>query len=213
MEKIYWEVPHFKQERSMTCGLACVRMLLAYYGFEVSEDDILKETYMHKYGSWFSDLAKSFEKRGLKTKVYTINLNIYSPFWAGENKKQIRERLEKRKTELKGLLRTEVERATDYLDLGGDLEVKIPDPKMIPELLKKQPIMIPLARSFVYEDRIDDGGHYLIINGFDGQDYSVLDPGRSQKNGKEFKIKKEVLEYAWLANNRDSDGFLLEIMK
>jgi ABC-type bacteriocin/lantibiotic exporter with double-glycine peptidase domain len=213
MKKIYWEVPHYKQEGSMTCGLACVRMLLGYYGFNVSEEDILRETYMHKFGSWFSDLAKSFEKRGLKTKVYTINLHIYSPFWEGESKDQLRDRLLKRKTKLKGLLRIEVERAIDYLDMGGDIEVKIPDPKMILKLLEKQPIMIPVSRSLIYEDRIDDIGHYLVINGFDGDNYSVLDPGPNLVKGKEFKVKQEVLEYAWLANNRDSDGFLMEIIK
>lgn len=213
MNKIYWKVPHYKQEKGDTCGLACARMLLGYYGFDITEKEILKETFMHKFGSWYSDLAKSFIKRGLKTKVYTINLNIYSPFWAGEDEKKLRKRLVKRQTELKGLLKTEVERAIDYLDMGGKLEVKIPDPKMILALLKKAPIMIPVSRSLIYEDRIDEVGHYLVVNGFDGKFYSVLDPSRSQSKGSEFKVKKDVLEYAWLANNRDSDGYLMEVSK
>ena len=114
---------------------------------------------------------------------------------------------------MKGLLKTEVERAIDYIDLGGKLEVKIPDPKMILSLLIKNPIMIPVSRSLIYEDRIDEVGHYLVVNGFDGKSYSVLDPSRGQSKGAEFKVKKEILEYAWLANNRDSDGYLMEVSK
>lgn len=195
----------------MTCGLACARMLLAYYGHIATEKEILKETHMHKFGSWYSDLAKSFLKRGLKTKVFTINLYLYSPFWSGESEVQLRERLVKRETEAKGHLKTEANRVIEYIDLGGKLEVKIPESKMLLALLKKGPIMIPVSRSLIYENRIDDLGHYLVVNGFDGEYYTVLDPGPNLIKGKEFKVKKKVLEYAWLANNRDSDGYLMKV--
>lgn len=212
MKKVYWEVPHYAQERSMTCGLACVRMLLDFYGYKVSEDEILAETYMHKMGSWYSDLAKPFIERGLKTKIYTINLNIYSPFWAGENVEKLKKRLSKRKEELKGLLKTEVERMLQYLDSGGELALEIPDVEVLRNLIRKQPLIIPINRSFIYRDRIDDAGHYVVVNGFDGDSYTVLDPAQGSPNGFEYQVKKEVLEYAWLANNRDSDGYLLEII-
>lgn len=195
----------------MTCGLACARMLLGYFGFEVTEKEILSETYMHKFGSWYSDLARPFIKRGLKTKIYTINVNIYSPSWAGENKDKLRQRLIARKSELKGLLQKETEKMIEYLDAGGNLEVKIPDTGILIELLKRQPIMIPVLRSLIYDDTIDESGHYLVVYGYDGENYSVLDPSIEQRNGKEFKVKKEILEYAWLANNRDSDGYLMEV--
>ena len=205
--KISYKVPHHSQEGNNTCGLATARMILEYFGYKMTEDEFLKETYMHKYGSWYSDLCKPFLRRGLKTRVYTINTNIYSPFWAGKSEKELRKLLLERKKKLKGLLKTEIEKLIEYLDLGGELEVAIPDPKMLVNTLKSQPIFIPVARSFINPNAIDDLGHYIVLNGFDGKQYSVLDP-----RGRKYKVDRKILEYAWLANNRDSDGYLMKVL-
>ena len=43
-EKIFaLDVPLFKQEYAVTCELASLRMVLNYYGFEVSEDDLIAQ--------------------------------------------------------------------------------------------------------------------------------------------------------------------------
>ena len=203
-----FDVPHYKQIKKDACGVACARMLLGYYGFDVSEEELLSEVYMHKFGTWYSDLCKLFIRRGLHTKVKTININIYSPFWADKDEKALRPLLLERQKVLKGLLKTETEKAIGYMDMGGKLTVQIPNLKMIEKLIMKQPTMIPVLRSFLNPKRIDEVGHYIVLNGFDGSKYSVLDP-----NGGKYEIEKEVLYYAWLANNRDSDGYLMEVTK
>lgn len=203
--KVY-KVPHYKQIKKDACGVACARMLLGYYGFDVSEEDLVKEVYFHKFGTWYSDLCKLFIRRGLQTNVKTINVNIYSPFWAGKSEDELKSLLAERQKELKGLLRTEVEKVIEYIEMGGKIAVEIPKPEMIEQLIQRQPVMIPVMRAFLNENRIDDVGHYIVLNGFDGSKYSVLDP-----SGNKYLIDKNVLYYAWLANNRDSDGYLMEV--
>jgi len=203
-----FEVPYFKQEEKDTCGVACARILLAYNGFEISEEKLRKEVFLHKFGAWYSDLAKLFISRGMKTRVSTINVNMYSHTWADRSETELRGLLVSRSSELLGLLKTEVEKAIEYIDLGGLLEVRIPSPEMIETLIKTQPIMIPVLKSLLSKSRFDEAGHYIVLTGFDGEKYSVLDPSTGK-----YEINKETLYYAWLGNNRDSDGYLMEIMK
>lgn len=211
-----FSVKHYFQENDGTCGIATARMLLDYFGIEITEKELIKEGFIHKSGTWYSDLAKFFLERGLKTKVYTINLQLYSPFWRGKTSEEIKRLLIDRKSKLKGMLLIEANHVIDYIDMGGEIDIDIPRPVMLQKLIKKQPFFIPISRSFIYNDLIDELGHYIVVNGFDGKNYSIIDPAshllKSSTNGKEYLVDKDSLEYAWLANNRDSDGYLMEIL-
>jgi ABC-type bacteriocin/lantibiotic exporter with double-glycine peptidase domain len=203
-----FNVPIYKQEQKDSCGVACLRMLLSYYGFDISEAELQKEIYLHKSGSWYSDLAKAMIRRGMKTNIPTINVNIYSTSWIGKSEAELRSLLLGRLDNLSGLLKAEVEKMIEYIDMDGKLEVRIPQPEMLETLIQTQPIMVPILTAFLNPKRFDEAGHYIILTGFDGEKYAVVDP-----NGESYEMDKETLYYAWLANNRDSDGYLLEVVK
>ena len=60
-------VPFFKQERHK-CGPASLASVLAYYGAQVDEEDIIKETYTESLkGSLISDLENYAKKKGYVT--------------------------------------------------------------------------------------------------------------------------------------------------
>jgi len=63
------EVPYFKQEKSTTCGPACIRMVLEYNGIRISEkelEDIFETSWL---GNTCEELASGVEKLGLLSEV------------------------------------------------------------------------------------------------------------------------------------------------
>ncbi|MEW6374741.1 MAG: C39 family peptidase [Thermodesulfobacteriota bacterium] len=63
------EVPYFKQEKSTTCGPACIRMVLEYNGIRLSEkelEDIFETSWL---GNTCEELASEVEKLGLLSEV------------------------------------------------------------------------------------------------------------------------------------------------
>ena len=63
------EVPYFKQEKSTTCGPACVRMVLDYNGIRLSEkelEDIFETSWL---GNTCEELASGVEKLGFLSEV------------------------------------------------------------------------------------------------------------------------------------------------
>ncbi|MDI6762129.1 MAG: C39 family peptidase [Thermodesulfobacteriota bacterium] len=63
------EVPYFKQEKSTTCGPACIRMVLEYNGVRISEielEDIFETSWL---GNTCEELASGVEKLGLLSEV------------------------------------------------------------------------------------------------------------------------------------------------
>ena len=63
------EVPYFKQEKSTTCGPACIRMVLEYNGIRLSEkelEDIFETSWL---GNTCEELASGVEKLGFLSEV------------------------------------------------------------------------------------------------------------------------------------------------
>ena len=63
------EVPYFKQEKSTTCGPACIRMILEYNGIRLSEkglEDIFETSWL---GNTCEELASGVEKLGFLSEV------------------------------------------------------------------------------------------------------------------------------------------------
>lgn len=58
--------PYYKQQKHNTCGAACMRMALEYFGIKKSEKDLAEilGTNWHR-GTWHKDLVKCAEKFNL----------------------------------------------------------------------------------------------------------------------------------------------------
>ncbi len=64
--------PFFPQERYDTCALACLRMILAFYGMEVSEAELVLTTKMEEGGVDIEELAQVARYHGLKTEIRNL---------------------------------------------------------------------------------------------------------------------------------------------
>jgi ABC-type bacteriocin/lantibiotic exporter with double-glycine peptidase domain len=66
--------PFFRQERYDTCALACLRMILAFHGIEVSEDDLVRSARMEEGGLDIEELVKCAKAHGLEAGIQELSL-------------------------------------------------------------------------------------------------------------------------------------------
>lgn len=60
------DVPYYRQHRDYTCGPACLRMVLAYYGHEADEVSLTVLCGTNVFGTGLSDLANAAQQLGLR---------------------------------------------------------------------------------------------------------------------------------------------------
>lgn len=63
------EVPYFEQEKSTTCGPACVRMVMAYHGVEQPETELEEVCETSWLGNTCEELASGAQKLGFEVEV------------------------------------------------------------------------------------------------------------------------------------------------
>ncbi|MBU4299720.1 MAG: C39 family peptidase [Nanoarchaeota archaeon] len=166
------------------------------------------------YGMLSIRAAVILHKMGFETHIRTYNTEILKPEWStignialikrleALNKKLVKE---KRKANV-----TVVDSMLYLLKNGQDLKIKFPETKDIIQFLERKiPVLISVWAKTIYgnSDTLATGGHYLVVIGYDGKNFIVLDP----YNGKERKIDESLLLLAWCNNALNSTDFLLAI--
>lgn len=76
--------PFVKQERSDTCMLACLRMLLAQQGIEVSEAVLVEQVSLEEGGLDPETLADLARRHGLKAEARQVDLHTIADLVAQE---------------------------------------------------------------------------------------------------------------------------------
>jgi len=206
------QVPHYKQEKRLSCGLAVLRMALGFFGDNVSEKEILKNLTLHNFGSFTTDLGTAALKMGYKVVIYTFHLPLIAPLNLpfGSEIKMIRlDKFSVRPKDKKTL-----ESWKKYLLSGGKMYWDIPKISQIEYWLKrKTPCLISVntaALNMYYKNW--DNGHFLLINGFKNDNILYLDPDVSKEKANK-KIHKDVLLPSWSINSRSSSGYLMVLEK
>jgi ABC-type bacteriocin/lantibiotic exporter with double-glycine peptidase domain len=64
------EVPYYKQEEWYTCGPACLRMLLKYFGTSASEEDVAKACGTTELGTTPMKLVKGSKVFGFDADAF-----------------------------------------------------------------------------------------------------------------------------------------------
>ena len=76
--------PFFPQERYDTCALACLRMILAHHGTEVTEAELVRATEMEEGGVDIEELARVAGRHGLRAEVRELPEDALTPLLAQE---------------------------------------------------------------------------------------------------------------------------------
>jgi len=205
------KVPYFKQESGLTCGLACLRMALGYYGDQTTEKELVKQIQVHKYGIFTTDLGVLAQKRGYKTTIFSIHLRLLAPLklpFGTEVSTKILAKVKPTATDKKTY-----DSWQEYLKSGGRLVWDVPKVSMIESFIAKRiPCLVNINTAALNRYWKNwDNGHYLTVNGVVKDNISVLDPDPWDKT--DYFIEKDVFLPSWAINAKLSSGFLMVIEK
>jgi hypothetical protein len=171
-------------------------MVYALRGKKITVDDILHDFKQDKKGkaTYVPQLARHLQKNGLKTRVHVSSSKVVSPAWAELEKSQLIDNLKtwltlhsKDDWHLNNLY------ALFYLEDGGELLVESYTAKTLQDMLDRgSTLIVCVDEDWVWGHRlkrqpedqevhVDElagklEGHFVVVTGYDGDHFHVLDP-------------------------------------
>ncbi len=80
------KIPLFRQSDSSRCGPASIRMILAYYNIDASEDEICGRcNHSYEFGCYDNDIKAAFESYGLGSRIYNNQSLDDIEYWINHN--------------------------------------------------------------------------------------------------------------------------------
>lgn len=205
-------VPYHKQEKLKTCGVACLRMMLAYYGDEYNESELAKNVKMYKVGTYSTDLAIAAINldQNYKAIAYSSNLGFFSRLNIKSGALINNDILNKHAKKNKFYLN----KYKEFLSNGGTLIYDFPKFELIKKQIDiKRPCLVSVNTAML--DKFWDSpwnGHYFVVVGYTNDSVIVLDPDPWDKNY-EYEIPLNIFIPAWSVNAVASTDFLMIISK
>ena len=181
------------QPDDVTCGPACLHGVYRHFGDEVPLEQVIADIHtLDRGGTLDVFLANHALKRGYDAKILTYNLDLFDPSWFSLPNEALRERLAAQ-AEVKPWRRLQA--ATrgydEFLRLGGKLELRDLEPKLLRQQLDRGPVIAGLSASYLYravrdipETNADDDvrgepvGHFVVLTGHrrDAREILIADP-------------------------------------
>ncbi|HEX7015913.1 MAG TPA: C39 family peptidase [Cyclobacteriaceae bacterium] len=172
------------QPDDVTCGPTCLQALYRYYNDDVPLRQLMREVKQLRNGGTLAVMLGNHAlKRGYRATIYSYNLNVLDPSWAGFSRKKMIERL-KRQMAFK-YKRRKLQIASkayiQFLEAGGVMRFAELDADLISSYLaRSRPILTGLSATYLYGtprevpqfDIYDDikgepAGHFVVISGYD----------------------------------------------
>jgi len=205
-----------KQVNPDSCSIACLMMVLDYYGVKVSHqeifDFIIKAT--PEGNSFVTEIARFAKSKGFKVDCYAYNLYLTDPSDSKLSKKKLLQKLEK---ELRDSKRDK------YYDLmlkstikgikeGINYIIKKPNLKIIKSYLARSVPLIVTVNYAALHDKQGDPfeSHDIVLCGLDGNVVYFVDP----EHAKIESIGSSDLMFAFLQRKIISgSAYLLAVLK
>ena len=184
----------YKQEIDKSCGVACIRSVLNHYGNNYSEKDLWGKNEPFGEGENMLNPILSLGVLALK-----FNMDVeyigYNPIIANGNKyDNLKESLEDKYKSYFSFGKYYVDKAIEFLNLGGKLTIEILTLDKIRKIINENEfVIVEIKPAFLNKNsRISIGmNHKVIITGYTDKGFKILNPSDEK-------------EYEW-----DFDTFLL----
>jgi len=220
------------QPDDTTCGPTSLHAIYDYYGDAIKLEKVIKDINQHAEGggTFAVVLGQHALKRGFKATLYSYNINIFDPSWFKLEKKELISKLKERSSKRKGIkLKAAIAEYVKYLEDGGTIAFESLSKDLIETILNSDtPILTGLSSTWLYQskrensisNKVDDiagdpAGHFVIINGLNGNTVSIADPYIKNpiNNDHFYKIDLDRLINAILLGITSYDGNLLVIQR
>lgn len=216
MKDLQISIKPIKQVNPNSCSIACLIMVLDYYGIEVSHKEILNFIIKATPGgsSFVSEIARFAKSKGFKVDCHAYNLYLTDPKDAHLSKKKLLEKLEKELND---------SRRDKYYDLmlestikgikeGVNYIIKKPNFRIIKSYLTRSIPLIVTVNYAALHDRQGDPfeSHDIVLCGLEGETVYFVDP----EHAKVESIDSSDLMFAFLQRKVISgSAYLLAVLK
>lgn len=228
-------VKRFLQPDDVTCGPTCLRKVYHFYGDDVPLEEVIGEIERNEDGGTLAvNLGLSALARGYRARIFSYNLRIFDPTWAGLSMEELREKLRRRASHLRGV---KARRATEaylrFVESGGEIAFDELTPGLLKSILNRNhPVLAGLSATYLYgfprerhdpdtHELLDDDiagdpiGHFVVISGYAqrGRRFTVRDPSANvplPRSGKQV-VPAQRLINSILLGDLTYDAVLLEL--
>lgn len=203
-------VPIIRQDKgSDDCGIACLAMLIRYYGFNKDVKEIKRTIKVYEgVGTYAPQLGIYLIKNNFKVEIITMNPFLFVKRMENKSQEFLLKHLEKvYKNAKKIKFKRPVRFFIEFIKLGGKLTVRVPTVKDIQEEIEnKRPLIALITSNFLRGDKPKFNFHFNVITGIDEKYIYVNDPLWDERGGKH-KYKTNDFIYALYASAYgDSDN-------
>jgi hypothetical protein len=226
---------HFTQPDDVTCGPTSLRKVYAFYGMEFELDEVLETLERNEDGGTLAVfLGMAALREGFRTRIYSYDLQIFDPTWAGLPSAELVRKIRARFDFLEDATRKRAAVAyVRYLEMGGELAFDDLTPSLLKSIIDRgHPILAGLSATYLYgfarerwdelkgrlvDDDVagDPTGHFVVIGGYDqwGRVLTVLDPSAHVPTspGARVRVGAERLINSILLGDVTYDAVLLEV--
>ena len=201
------KIPFVKQLHGNDCGIACVKMIGKFYGYNFSERKILDVVELHSDGVLAGELANYLLEEGFEVEIHSFDLNLFDPKLQKLSGLKLFKKVKDtvyfgknvwKSVGLKAIIK--------FIEMGGKIKIIPPKEKTLIDFLKKKMPLIICLKSGILYDKKTLMGHYLVLNGYNKNSFIVNDPYYKG----EYAIKKDKLMFALQAHSIDSTAYLIK---
>jgi hypothetical protein len=181
------------QPDDVTCGPACLHGVYRHFGDEVPLEQVIADIHtLDRGGTLDVFLANHALKRGYDATILTYNLDLFDPTWFSLPNEALRDRLAAQaKVKPWRRLQAATRGYDEFLSLGGKLELRDLEPRLLRQQLDRGPVIAGLSASYLYravrdipETNADDDvrgepvGHFVVLTGHrrDAREILIADP-------------------------------------
>jgi hypothetical protein len=176
------QIKIFKQETNKSCGVACLRSILNYYGNDFSEKDIWDEK--DHYGSGDKirsspiSLGVTALKFGFKVTYFGENYILSYNNKFDDLEKSLKEKSKDYFDYGKYL----VDKALYFLNLGGKIKLELLNINKIKRILDKHKFaLVEIVPASIRKNGNINMRHKIILIGYTKKGFRILDPGNAKE--------------------------------
>ncbi|MFH1431975.1 MAG: C39 family peptidase [archaeon] len=205
-----------KPKDSVYCGIACLNMVLEYYGITISFDKLKDEIEADSVGTYAPQLGSYLIKKGFDVEIVFLHPALFTNMDRGKKPDEIMAHL----NSMSDCLNSERNKKAlfyfiDFLKMGGSIKVKIPDKEdILVEIKEKRPLMALMTSNFLVGPNPNFDFNFNVITGIDERYVYVNDPSWNEHGGKQKHNVADFLYGVYVSSYGDLDnGCLIKIKK
>ncbi len=178
------ELKILKQETNKSCGIACLRSILNFYGNNYSERDIWNKH--SPFNSKKKDIRNPILNLGVTALKFGFEVSYigYEPIISNNNSSDnLKKSLEEKMKHYFDYGKFYVSEAIKFLELGGEIKLELLNIEKLKNILNKNKIaLVEIRPAFIHKKGSSEMNHKIILTGYNKKGFTFLDPSDAKKH-------------------------------